>query len=375
MYVILENLHKSENSSDNLLYLIPQPRYIDRKDSSLLKLDGNIIIKTDISYKFRYIIEEFLGSLFDSRNKKEINLIFADVDETSKTFVSLIENGLPKSIYTSIRKEKKWKEQGYLINCDNNSILVYSESIQGLYYGVQTILQIINSCEETLSFIPVGILDFPELLIRGVSDDISRGQAPKVTNLKQFLKELSHYKINHYYLVYIHDMYQYKNHTEIGMDRGAYSKEEIKELYDFAKKYFIELIPIFQTTGHWDNILHNKEYWNYGEFPGANSLNIANYEIYDLLDDMIGELRESFKSDYIHIAADESWDVGKLASKEYIETIGIEKAYLEHYRKVYNIAKKHGYKKIIIYHDIFHKYDEVLENLPKDIKIMYWNYN
>ena len=375
MYVIIKNLQKSENSSDNLLYLIPQPRYVDMKDSSLLKLDEKVNVKTDIPYNFHYIIEEFLEAIFSSNIQKKIDLDFVDIDETSKSFISLIESGFPNSLYTSIRKEKKWKEQGYLINCDDNSILIYSESIQGLYYGLQTMLQIINSCEETLSFTPVGILDFPELLIRGVSDDISRGQAPKVSNLKLFLKELSHYKINHYYLVYIHDMYQYQNHTEIGKDRGAFSKEEIKELYNYAKKYFIELIPIFQTTGHWDNILHNKNYWNYGEFPGANSLNIANQEIYDLLDEMIGELRESFESDYIHIAADESWDVGKLASKEYIETIGIEKAYLEHYRKVYNIAKKHGYKKILIYHDILYKYDKVLENLPKDIIIMYWNYS
>ncbi|MFX0136732.1 MAG: hypothetical protein ACFFDN_24055, partial [Candidatus Hodarchaeota archaeon] len=41
----------------------------------------------------------------------------------------------------------------------------------------------------------------------------------------------------------------------------------------------------------------------------------------------------------------------------------------------YNIVKKHGYKKIIIYHDILYKYKEVLEGLPKDIIIMYWKYN
>jgi hypothetical protein len=50
-------------------------------------------------------------------------------------------------------------------------------------------------------------------------------------------------------------------------------------------------------------------------------------------------------------------------------------SYLKHYRKIYDIAKKYGYKKVVIYHDILYKYEEVLENLPKDMIIMYWRYN
>ena len=376
MYVILENLDKSE-IINNELYLIPKPRYIRKKESPLLEITANFKIRTNITVNLRYIIDEFLDALNVSNGKWEKNLKFDTNDEVvnHKSIFTLIENSFPKLDFSSIRKEKRWKEQGYVINCVESSLVVYSESVQGLYYGLQTVIQIENSNDIKLSFTPVTIIDYPDLLIRGVSDDISRGQAPKISNLKKFLKDLSHFKINHYYLVYMHDMYQFQNYPEIGKNRGAYCKEEMIDLFNFAKMYFIELIPIFQTTGHWDNILHNQEFWQYGEFPGSNSLNLANPEIYDLLDSMIGELREAFKSNYFHIASDESWDVGKLASKDYIENHGIGKAYLEHYLKIYNIAKKHGYEKIIIYHDILSKYDEILENLPKDMIIMYWKYN
>ncbi|KKL59140.1 hypothetical protein LCGC14_2218330, partial [marine sediment metagenome] len=101
----------------------------------------------------------------------------------------------------------------------------------------------------------------------------------------------------------------------------------------------------------------------------------ANEEIYEILDKMIGELREVFISDFFHIGADESLDVGKVASKQYIEEVGLENAYLNHYKKVYTIARKHGYKKVIIYHDILYKFKEVLKSLPKDMIIMYWKYN
>ncbi|TFG18217.1 MAG: hypothetical protein EU531_00890 [Promethearchaeota archaeon] len=374
MYVILENLHKSE-ISNNQLFLIPQPRYIRKKDSPLLEITGKILLKTDISDNYYYLIDEFFDSLCGSKREVDFDVKFEEEAFNLKASLSLIESSFPKISFYNIRKDKRWREQGYFINCNDSSLLVYSENIQGLYYGLQTVLQIFNSYDKSLSFTPVIILDYPDLLIRGISDDISRGQAPKISNIKKFLKDLSHYKINHYYLVYIHDMYQFLGHPEIGKERGAYNREEIKELYTYAKRYFIELVPIFQTTGHWDNILHKKGYWTYGEFPGSNSLNITNPDVYDLLDEMIGELRESFKSNYFHIACDESSDVGKLASKQHVEKLGLGRAYLEHYLKVYNIAKKHGYDKIIIYHDILYKYDEVLENLPKDIIIMYWNYS
>ncbi|MBA7549284.1 hypothetical protein ES705_41760 [subsurface metagenome] len=90
---------------------------------------------------------------------------------------------------------------------------------------------------------------------------------------------------------------------------------------------------------------------------------------------MIGELSEVFTSEYFHIGADESFDVGKVNSKQCIEEKGLGNAYFKHYKKVYDIVKKHGYKKVVIYHDILYKYTDVLENLPKDMIIMYWKYN
>jgi len=90
---------------------------------------------------------------------------------------------------------------------------------------------------------------------------------------------------------------------------------------------------------------------------------------------MIGELSEVFKSEYFHIGADESFDVGKVNSKQHIKDIGIANAYLEHYKKVYEIVRKHGYKKVIIYHDILYKFQDVLKGLPNNIIIMYWKYN
>jgi len=375
MFISIENLISNEIIHEDV-FLIPQPRYYKIIEEGLLEINDKSSISSDLPNDYHFIIDQLQEELLKLGLKKKLEV---DIKEEESPFnhkkvLKICEKNFPNLDISAINNKKKKVEQGYIIIYENLKLYIEADSPQGLYYGTQTLRQLINSTPNKNSVNKIAIIDFPLLEIRGISDDISRGQAATIENLKKFIKELSHFKKNQYYLVYMQDMFLFKNHPEIGTGRGAYSKKEIEELFEYAKKHFVELIPIFQTIGHWENILHNKNYWIYAEFPASNSLNIANNDIYNLLDEMIGELSEVFKSEYFHIGADESWDVGKLASKDYVNEIGIAQAYLKHYKKVYDIAKKYGYKKIIIYHDILYKYEEVLRELPKDMIIMYWNY-
>jgi hypothetical protein len=376
MFFCLDNFTKIDVFNEEI-YLIPQPRYINLDNPQLLQINDQTAIISDLPSDYSFIIDNFQDQLISlDFNKKLVikNITKAEIFPQDEEILRICQEAFPNLNLDLILNKKNESGQGYIIFFNESRLFIESNSPQGIFYGIQTLIQMVNSTPNKKSINQALIIDYPLIDIRGISDDISRGQTATIRNLKKFIKELSHFKINHYYLVYMQDMFQFRSHLEIGRERGAYSEKEIIELVNFAKKYFVELIPIFQTIGHWDNILHNPKYWQYGEFPASNSLNIANEDIYSLLDNMIGEFSEVFKSEYFHIAADESWDVGKGASKEIIERTGIENAYLKHYKKVYEIAKKHGYKKIIVYHDILYKYEEVLEGLPKDMIIMYWKY-
>ncbi|MFX1326866.1 MAG: family 20 glycosylhydrolase [Promethearchaeota archaeon] len=377
MFIYLENLIKAEGKKEDL-FLIPYPRYLKMNNSNKMKINEDSKLFTDLGEDSNDIIEQIQETLLGSSLKERLEVIRAQNLETySKIKLFLDKNIIlfPETLYNEVKAKRNYKDQGYLLISKDSKFIIEANSLKGIFYGVQTFIQILNSSQDRLSINEMRILDFPALQIRGVSDNISRGQAPTIKNLKKFIEELSHFKINQYYLAYIHDMFQFKNYFKIGEERGRYSKQEIIELVNFAAKRYVDIIPIFQTISHWDNILQHPDYWKYGEFPGSNCLNIANEEIYDLLDELIGELSEVFTSEYFHIGSDESWDVGRVASKNFVEEIGIAKAYLNHYKKVYKIVKKHGYKKVIIYHDILYKFKEVLEGLPKDMIIMYWKYN
>ncbi|MHA1670652.1 MAG: family 20 glycosylhydrolase [Promethearchaeota archaeon] len=369
MFLRIENLTTS-NETLREISIIPKPRSFKEIEGDKLIITDRSSIYHNLPKNFNYLIED-LQNFFLGRGLQSKLQVIQDKEEIWSS-IKILKGG--DMIIPEFYQEH-FNSQGYFLTANNNTIAIVGENAQGIFYGIQTLIQILDSCHHRLITKQFIITDYPLLQIRGISDDISRGQAPTIPNLKKFIQTLSYFKINQYYLVYMQDMFQFKNHEEIGKGRGAYSKEEIKDLVDFASKRFIEIIPIFQTIGHWENILHNEKYWKYGEFPASNSLNIANEDIYDLLNEMIGELSEVFTSKYFHMAADESWDVGRGASNEYISKIGKGEAYIRHYKKIYDIAKKHGYEKIIIYHDILYKYEEVLKDLPKDIIVMYWKYN
>ncbi|MFX1390710.1 MAG: family 20 glycosylhydrolase [Promethearchaeota archaeon] len=368
---------KVEGLKDDL-FLIPTPQYIRIENSQKMRINELSVLVTDIPEAYDYLIEEIQGFLISLGLKERINISRTPNTKSNPKINTILDKAIsffPKSLYDKIKVNEEYHEQGYILVCFDSVVVIQANAPQGIFYGIQTFIQILNSKQDKLTIENLRIFDFPSLKIRGISDDISKGQAPKVENLKKFIKNLSHFKINQYYIGNMQDMVQFDSFPDIGKGRGIYSKEELKELVIYAKKYFIDIIPIFQTIGHWDNILQNPNYWKYGEFPGSNSLNLANKEIYNILEIMVKELSEVFTSEYFHIGGDESTDVGKVNSKPYIEDIGLSNAYLNHFNQVYKIVKKYGYQKVILYHDTLYKFKEIIENLPKDIIIVYWNYN
>jgi hypothetical protein len=78
------------------------------------------------------------------------------------------------------------------------------------------------------------------------------------------------------FMPYIEDVIELSGYPTIGVNRGALTKEEIKELHKFAAENFVDIIPIFQTLGHYENILTQPEFVKYAEFAGAASLDISN---------------------------------------------------------------------------------------------------
>ena len=87
-------------------------------------------------------------------------------------------------------------KQGYVIRVTDSGALVAGRTAQGLFYGVQTLRQLLRlegPGGKTLAIPALVIRDWPSMEWRGVSDDISRGPIPTLDYLKMQIRTLSEY--------------------------------------------------------------------------------------------------------------------------------------------------------------------------------------
>jgi len=309
---------------------------------------------------------EYCRKAFE-RIGKESKVVFKFVNTANK---AVIKASLVQDLDLGLTDAEILKD-AYRLSIDNDGIDINAVTCRGLFYGIQTLSQIIAQSEN--GELPgIKIKDWPDFRMRGISDDISRGQVSTVRNFKKIIDFLARYKMN-VYMPYLEDMLRFDEFPSIGKGRGALTKEEVKEIVRYASERFVQVIPIFQTLGHYENILAQPQFLKYAEFPGAASLNISSDSTYIFLDKLLKEATALFPSVYFHMGADESFDVGYGKSKKMVDSLGIAAAHAEHYKKVYNILKKYG-KKVMMYGDIILRHPEILDLIPKDIIIVDWHY-
>jgi len=314
-----------------------------------------------------WIGSEDLKQSFNKLKKELTNIDVKLAKDQSKANVILSLN----KIITENEIPAKNVDESYILEVTDSGIKVSSKTPKGIFYGVVSLIQLIETSKKN-AILGMKIIDWPDLEIRGISDDIARGQVSIVENFKRIIDFLADYKMNTY-MIYIEDVIELSAYPSIGKNRGALTKSEIKEIVNYAKENYIEVIPIFQTLGHYENILTTEEFVDLAEFPGGATLSITEEKTYTFLENCLKEIFELFPSKYIHIGADESWDVGLGKAKEVVSGSSLAKVHANHYKRVNDICKKYN-KKVMMYGDIILNHPKILEELPKEITIIDWHY-
>jgi hexosaminidase len=116
------------------------------------------------------------------------------------------------------------KKEGYFLDVDQQGIVVLAESEAGKFNGVMSLLQLMRVAKTSVSVRGISIQDFPLHPIRGLTDDISRGQVSTMANFKKIIRFIARYKMN-VYSPYLEDMIAFKKHPLIGKGRGALTTE------------------------------------------------------------------------------------------------------------------------------------------------------
>ena len=271
--------------------------------------------------------------------------------------------------------------QGYVIRVTDSGVLVAGRTAQGLFYGVQTLRQLVRPEGKTLAIPALVIRDWPSMEWRGVSDDISRGPIHTLDYLKMQIRTLAEYKINllgfnmeHVFDFQTQPLVSPKDAPKDAPKEAALTPAEIKELVDYASKYFITLLPEQPAFGHLHQFLKYEIYSDLAETPHGHVLTPTNPKTYDFIRQIYGEIVPLFPGPFFHIGSDETFELGLGQTKALAAQQGLGRVYLEHLQKVFEIMQPY-HKQLMFWGDIAVKYPELLTILPKDMIAVPWDYD
>ena len=276
-----------------------------------------------------------------------------------------------------LQRDKRIKNrEAYRLIIDRAGISIFGGSDAGVYYALQTLGELLKIYGRALP--QCRIEDWPDFKRRGVYYDCSRGKVPRLETMKELVKRLAKWKINELQL-YIENVFTFKQHPEIGKGYSPFTSEEILTLQDYCRMHHVRLIGSLASFGHFEKILALRNYQNLGEmpgfrnYPGGTTLCPVDPGSIKLISQLYNEFLPLFKAMDFNACCDETWELGKGRSKKVAERIGTGRIYLEFILKIYKLCQKHG-KRMNIWADILLKYPELLDELPRDLVLLNWEY-
>lgn len=272
---------------------------------------------------------------------------------------------------------EKAREEGYRLAISPTTILLWAESEKGLFYGMMTLEQLLLAAKAyNLSELPCAILrDWPALAMRGFSEDYGRDQLPTLEEHKRSIRDLARFKVNTYLWFIEPDHFVYAFDPDISTDYDRFTFEDIRELVAYAKRYYLEIIPTVELLGHMEQTLRHDRYKPLAEMPGGGGdLCAVCEDSFELVRKMVGEIAPAFGGRYFHCGLDESYAIGKGRSAEAVKEKGIERVFADYYTKMNDLVKSHG-QTMMMYADIVLNHPAMIDLLPKDIVMMFWDYS
>lgn len=380
--------------------IIPQPESLAFREGTFT-LNSETVIKADESsfeaqFLQQYIHENNGLKLSINKNAKSENCIALNYALSPKLSVTKNSSG-KRSSYKSNKEE-------YMLLINKSEITIAAQENAGIFYGIQTLLQLLPLEEKDEIKIPCLLInDQPKFKWRGMHLDVSR-HFFEVEFVKKYIDYLAQYKMNtfHWHLTddqgWRIEIKKYAKLTEIGAWRngsmvghyrdqtfdnkkygGFYTQEEIKEVVAYAKERHITVVPEIEMPGHALAALAAYPVYSCtgGPFEVGKTWGVLDDvfcpkdETFTFLENILSEVIELFPSEYIHIGGDECPKTRWKSCSHCQKRIKDEKLKDEHELQSYFIQRIEKFvnskgRKII-------GWDEILEGgLAPNAAVMSW---
>lgn len=377
--------------------LIPFPAFLQ-------PLPGTFLLnsRTSLYFDSAITIKEQNGFIQQLNDYTGLKLIGGKGNHPQKNYIFFTID----TSFNSAQSVFKRKE-GYELSITPNDVQIKAAHIKGLFYGLQSLIQLIqDNTKDDLAIRSCIIKDEPRFSYRGMHLDVGRHMFP-VSSLKKWIDLLALYKINtfHWHLTddqgwrieikkypLLQSVSAYRKETIIGHKRanphlfdgkpygGYYTQDDIRDLVSYAMERQIDVIPEIDMPGHAQAVLaaypqlgctggpyQTATFW--GVFEDVFCA--GNEETFSFLTDVMDEVLPLFPSAYIHIGGDECPKTRWKSCSKCQNRIKSESLKDEHELQSYFIRRMEKYleskgRKII-------GWDEILEGgLAPSATVMSW---
>ena len=219
----------------------------------------------------------------------------------------------------------------------------------------------------------VKTIEKPHFDMCGAMYDLSRNGVLNMAYTKQFIAKLALLGMNTY-LMYMEDVYELEGEPYFGYMRGRYSTGELREIDDFAYSLGIEVIPCVQTLAHMNQFLrHANISAKYKDIDDI--LEVGNPDVCDLVERIIRTLKNTFRTNRIHVGMDEAYNVGR---GRYLDKNGYQtrkQVLVRHLEFLDELSKKYDVD-MMMWDDMFYNYADadLHDARPERMGIVFWNY-
>lgn len=308
--------------------IIPQPRSIIQKngDFCINRKTVSLICTNDISF------EEIANSFFKQ------------IEAVSGIRINVKHESVKTQNTIVFEKKEGMKLEEYSLQVSPDRIIISASYPNGLFYGVQTIYQLLppeiygEKLAKGINWVMpcCDIKDAPKFSYRGMMLDVGRYFMPKSFILK-FIDLMAMHKQNmfHWHLTedqgWRIEIKKYPRLTEVGAWRkettgyegtasngipygGFYTQDDIKEVIEYARQRYVTVIPEIELPGHASaaiaaypelSCFPERKYEVQTGWGVKKDVFCPNANTFEFLEDVFTELFNLFPSPYYHIGGDE----------------------------------------------------------------------
>ncbi|MES2309518.1 MAG: family 20 glycosylhydrolase [Verrucomicrobiota bacterium] len=301
--------------------------------------------------------------------KKAFSPSFQSQTSPFQAHLSLLTN-IPSPLLPHLSATQK--EEAYHLEIDTTSIRIYAQTERGIFYGLQTLQQLLSQGKALPCCV---ILDWPDMDFRGTHLTLGNGYQPPFEKIQEMIPKLASFKLNQFFLEY-DGSFSWDKYPFIAVP-SAFTKDQCRSLIELAQEYFIEVIPTLDSLGHQEHYLKHPSLAHLRELPTKHSeLCPQNPKSLRFIKDLWREILEvHHDARHVNITGDEVFRLGDFCPrcKPVAEKGRIADLFFNHYDPLSRWMLNQGHRPMM-WHDMLSHYPQRIKDFSKEIIVLYWNY-